>query len=74
MADVQGVDAPSAPLEQAVGEAAGGGAHVQDHGAGWGELEGVQGMGQLDPAPAHVGKPAGQLDDSGGRVPIRLFH
>ena len=57
---IYGVHARGAPLDEAVGEAAGGGAGIQGGGAGCGDAPGfrpgVQGVGQFDAAPADEGE------------------
>src|SRR5207247_1459783 len=52
-ADVHGVHARGAALQQAVGETARGGAHVEADAAGHLHLEGVERVDELLAAPAH---------------------
>src|SRR5206468_3420281 len=71
--DVHGVHAGGAALEQAVGEAAGRGAHVEADPAGHLHLEGVEGVGELLAAPAHERRAPLELDarlpaDEGARL------
>ena len=62
IAHVNGVDAASAVLEQAVGEAAGGGPHVGSHRAGHAQSEAHQRRLQFFPAPAHEARTGLQRD------------
>jgi len=71
-ADVQGVDAGGAALEEDVGEAAGGGAGVEADLVGGIYMEGVQGVGELEAAAGDVGEGFADDDlgiwgDEGGR-------
>src|SRR2546422_105736 len=61
-ADVHGVHAGGAALEQAVGEAAGRGAHVEADAAGDLHLESVERVGELLAAPAHERRAPLELD------------
>ena len=62
VAHVHGVDPAGAPLQQAVGEAAGGGANVQRRQPVHVQGENIQGVGQFHPAPADVGQGAAHVD------------
>ena len=57
-ADVHGVDSPGASLQQAVGKAAGGGAHVQRFQALHVQCENIQGVGELNSPSADERQPA----------------
>ena len=60
--DVERDDVRAAPLQQAVGEAAGRGADVERLAPGDGKPEGVQSIGELDPAARHVRRRAFDLE------------
>ena len=54
VARIHGVDLGGAVLEHAVGKAAGGGSDVGADHAGEVQAKDVHGLGQLQPAPAHI--------------------
>ena len=58
VSDVDGVDLLRAALEEAVGEAAGGGADVEPGHSRGVDSEGVEGVGQLDAPASYVGETA----------------
>jgi len=72
-AHVHGIDPGRAPLEEAIAEAAGGGAHVQGDPALDRDLEGLQDLGQFQSAPADIGQGLDDLQrDLLGEAPAGL--
>jgi hypothetical protein len=62
--DIDGVHAGGSALQQAIGEAAGGGSHVQADATAHVDREMIQRAGQLEPAAADVGQRLGDLDSA----------
>jgi hypothetical protein len=62
MADVEGDHASCAPLQQAVGETAGGGTDIETIPPRYGDAEGRQGRPQLVSASTHKARTVDNLD------------